>query len=443
MTHAGRFVFLMLVLFWQIAEAQVWNDVNTWSPEWEQRYAEWVRQNWQADFFSRETLPNGQSNPYYGLRLDCADTIYSMRIIFSYESRLPFVAQDPTTIGRTISNRMRRWNHESDEQTRVREFLEYIYDLMSTVSLPNDTFPVPINRTWIHGGGLMKTTAKNHHSWSIKEILPIGVPHLIFNSTVGSHSSFELQERISWPHPEWVFEDDFTPMGTAGFRYWRPASALNKPVWEVPNYSEEQYHFPLTRWNKIAQSKLAISNESQEQTIRRLLKTACDSMVTRIQYVNEGLAALHDLKPTQCMDAATFDTYSSPSRDHRIFDDISDLRRTYKDMVKDNGAQEIPADLKSQLGKIFPYLEKTAAQEEALMTESSIDARSVCLLVYRSGRKIDLAEAKRRLFAGLMSNNPMDEVEYRWGEKQGPSPRAQACPSWGGWTPDLSQGDFQ
>ena len=86
------------------AQASVWTEYNQWSPEWEQRYAEWVRDNWNINVFASRTLSNGQSNPYYGLHTDCADTVYSMRIIFSYENGLPFVINDPTGTG-TISNK--------------------------------------------------------------------------------------------------------------------------------------------------------------------------------------------------------------------------------------------------------------------------------------------------------------------------------------------------
>jgi|GEM_PF-1120483 len=434
-------IALIPLLFSLSVRAQVWNDTNTWSPEWETRFATWVQQNWQVDFFSRKTLPNGQSNPYYGLHMDCADTIYSMRIIFSFENQLPFVVQDPTTIGKTLSNRMTRWNSESNQVQRMRNFLNFMYGVLSTLSLPNDTFPVPVSRKWIHSGSLMKTTPKNHHSWSVKEILPIGVPHLIFNSTVGANSGFGLQERISWPNPEWVFETNFTPAGTAGFRYWRTEADLNKPVWEVANYSEEQYRIPLGQWNKIVQAKLAVTSETDDQQIRRLFQTVCDGMQTRIASVNDGLGFLRAMNPNQCMDYPTYDTYSTPNRDHRVFDDFAALRRTYKEMLKENGASGVSAALKPQLEKIFPYLEMSAAAETARMTESSIDQRSTCLIEYTPGKTIDLAEAKRRLFADLMSNNPLDEVEYRWGERKGPSPRAQACQSWDPWAPDLTQGD--
>ncbi|WP_374030797.1 hypothetical protein [Bdellovibrio bacteriovorus] len=152
-------LILVMLLMGTAANAAVWTEVNEWSQAYEDRYAEWVRAEWRTDFFSRKSLRNGQSNPYYGLRVDCADTVYSMRIIFAYENRLPFVAQDPTAAGKTISNKMSRWDGQSENQ-RVRNFLWYIYGVMSTRSLPNDTYPVAINRNTIRSGGLMATSKK-------------------------------------------------------------------------------------------------------------------------------------------------------------------------------------------------------------------------------------------------------------------------------------------
>lgn len=425
-----------LLLVGNTAQAAVWTEVNQWSQAYEDRFAEWVKAEWRTDFFSRKNLPNGQSNPYYGLRVDCADTVYSMRIIFAYENRLPFVAQDPTASGKTISNKMSRWDGQS-EINRVRNFLWYIYGVMSTRSLPNDTYPVAISRNTIRPGSLLATSKKNHHSWTIKEILPIGVPYLVYNSVVGANSGFGLQERQSWPNPDWVFEGDFSPSSGAGFRYWRPASSLNKPVWQVPGYSEEQFKVPLNKWVRHMQSRLALRQETDEQLINRLMQTSCVGFKDRVTSVNEGLDFLK--KNPKCMPYATYDTYSTPNRDRRIFDDIMSLRRAYKEILQINGGNQLSPALKNQLNKVFPYISLSAAQETARMQTQGTTAASVCVVNYLPGRSMDLAEFKRRLFLGQISNNPHDSGEYRWGEVRGPLQRARSCQSWDAWAPDLTQ----
>ncbi|MGZ3806145.1 MAG: hypothetical protein ACXVB4_18165 [Pseudobdellovibrionaceae bacterium] len=434
------FSLLMVLAFWTSqARAEVWTAVNTWNEQWETSYAQWVEKNWTADFFSRESLPNGESNPYYGIRADCADTVYSMRLIYSFENKLPFAFQDPTAQGQLISHTMKRWDKYPDEYTRLKKFLTYIFDIVSTHSLPNDTFPVPVSRQWIHSGGVIRTTDINHHSWTIQEIQAIGVPHLIFNSTVGRQSGFGLQERISWPNPKWVFEGDFSAASNAGFRYWRPLEFINRPVWETPGYSEEQFSIPLEKWQKIVQKKLALRRETNNQMLRRLSQTACEALQDRTTAVNDGLNFLRSLPAEQCMSFEEYDTYSTPNRDQRLFDDIAALRRAYKDILK--GKNSLPEDMKIQLNKVFPLIQKSVQSETENMQVSNMDEASWCPVEFSPGEKIDFAEAKRRLFAGQMSNNPLEEVEYRWGTSQGPSARAQACESWDVWKPDLKQAD--
>jgi hypothetical protein len=430
----------MTFAFWTPqADAEVWTTVNTWDAQWEKNYTEWVEKTWSADFFSRASLPNGQNNPYYGVRADCADTVYSMRLIYSFENKLPFAFQDPTSTGALISNSMNRWNRYSDELKRFRSFLAYVMGIVSTTSLPNDTFPVPVSRDWIHSGGLIRTTKVNHHSWTIREIQAIGVPHLIFNSTVGRQSGFSLQERVSWPNPKWVFEGDFSAASNAGFRYWRPLEFINRPVWETPGYSEEQFSIPLGKWQKTLQNKLALHQETSIQMLRRLSLTACNALKDRITAVNDGLTFLRSLPSNQCMSFENYDTYSTPNRDQRLFDDMAALRRSYKDIL--HGKNSLPEDMKIQLNKVFPLIQRSAQKETSVMQVSNMDTASWCPVEFSPGEKIDFAEAKRRLFLGQMSNNPLEEVEYRWGTVQGPSARAQACESWDIWKPDLKLAD--
>ena len=427
--------FLLFALIPLKSESAVWTPVNEWSQTWEDRYSDWVRDNWQVDFFSRKLLPHGQSNPYYGLRVDCADTVYSMRVVFAFENKLPFVMQDPSASGKTISHVMSRWDSQSEQQ-RIRNFLNYVYDVASTRSLPNDTYPVAISRDVIRSGALIMTTKTNHHSWTLKEMLPIGVPHLVFNSVVGAYSGFGLQQRQSWPHAEWVFEGDFTPAGNAGFRTWRPQAYLNRPVWEVPGYSEEQYKIPLSKWEKTLQARLALRQETDTQQVTRLIQTACEAYRTRVPSINEALQYIS--KNSGCMDYATYDTYSTPNRDHRLFDDLMSLRRSYRDIQADNGGRRLTPELLAQLNKIFPAISSSARSENAQMAAQEVTANSVCVIEYRAGKKMDLAEFKRRIFAGLISNNPHETAEYRWGERRGPSQRAMSCQSWDAWSPDLT-----
>ncbi len=46
-----RYLILLLSLLTGLsARAAVWADVTEWSPEYEAKFAEWVRTDWRADF---------------------------------------------------------------------------------------------------------------------------------------------------------------------------------------------------------------------------------------------------------------------------------------------------------------------------------------------------------------------------------------------------------
>ncbi|RLQ00127.1 hypothetical protein EAD98_01325, partial [Micromonospora sp. CV4] len=66
-------ILITIALLGSPGQAAVWTDTNQWSAEWENQYSAWVKSEWNRYFFSRRLLPNGQANPYYGLRVDCAD----------------------------------------------------------------------------------------------------------------------------------------------------------------------------------------------------------------------------------------------------------------------------------------------------------------------------------------------------------------------------------
>lgn len=430
-------IILFFSLFISISEAQVWSSQHTWNNEWEKKYSDWAKSDWSVDFFSRKTFPDGQPNTYYGLNKDCADTVYSMRAIFSFENKLPFVMNDPTGGDSVISNEMSRFNRTADEHARIRQFLDYLDTVASTRSLPQDTYPVAITRKTVRPGGLILATEVNHHSWTIKDILPIGVPWLIYNSRVGAESGYSLKERQSWPNPAWVFEGNQLPSGHAGFRDWKPVTLIHEPAWQIPGYSEEQYKVPLKNWRKWAQSRLADRMETNEGLIQRLTRTTCEEMTTRIETVHEAVQYVQ--RNPSCMSYEIYDTYSTPNRDERIFDDLMALRSAYRDILEHQESSTLNPLTQKQMEKIFPYAQRSAREEARRMPIQIVDEYSVCGIEYDQGKIMDLSEAKRRLFSGLFSNNPHDEIQYRWGDEKGSSPLTKRCRSWDPWYPDLDQ----
>lgn len=388
------------------SEAAVWTAENSWSKDWEDRYAHWVKTNWDPNFFAR---PN---TPYTGLELDCADVVYSMRVIFAYEHKLPFAMKDPTGGKKLLTNEMSRWDQLPQEK-RIRQFLLFVYGIGSTQSLPQDTFPVAVNRDSVRSGALILTDRESHHSWTIKEVFATGVPHLIFSSRPAKTT---LLVRQGQPSMEFTFHGKLDPSRHAGFRAFRRIEDLGKPVWQSAGYSEEQYKIPAKEWLFAVKKKLALVDESFESLLARALDTACVSAQERVASVNEGLAFLSKLSPGKCMSPSDYDNYSTPNRDMRLRNAFEELRDTLAQVEVDPaGKASVPAALLARAGdvmkdNVLPSKERTCPVEIA------------------PGKSLSLAEVRKRSLEGRLSNNPHDPLEMRWGERSGPSTRAQRCP---------------
>ncbi len=412
--------------------AQVWSDTEVWSDKKEKEYSEWVKKNWGKDFFARKSNTDETPNIFHGLRVDCADNVYSTRIIFAYLHGLPFSMNDASGGKKLISNKMSRWD-KLPQKDRIRKFLFYVYDIVSTKSLPNDTYPVKVSPETIVPGTLILTVELNHHSWIIKNIFPTGIPHLVYNSTVGAYSSLVLQERKTWPNGEWVFEENVTPAGNAGVRYWRKESELKLPVWKVTGYSEEQYVIKPGKWKYELQKALQNSKETNQQKVSRLVENVCADVQQRIDAVKESEMFLK-ASSYQCLSETDFDTYSTPSRDRRLADEIIELRNFIKQIVLER--TEISLDEKTwlQMKLIFPNLDISIAAESNTQKSQNISTSSLCRSKYFSrslmaDKSIDLAEIKRRLFTYRISSNPNDPPEVRFGDLI-PGYKSE-CPSWG------------
>jgi hypothetical protein len=292
---------------------------------------------------------------------------------------------------------------------------------------------VAISSETIVPGSVLMTGKKNHHSWTVKEMLSIGVPHLIFNSVVRSKSSPVLQERKTWPNPHWVFEGMGSDMSRAGFRYWKPIEYLDVPGIKIPQASLEQFRIPLKNWVSTIQNKLATEKESAEGGMKRVIEALCDGLTKRVSDVEEAVIFKRS-SSWPCMTAEDFDNYSTPSRDHRIFDDFITLRDLYIEALRNN--EPLTASTRRKIGKIFPDTSLSAQTEaKRALPQPAVGADSFCPFSYAIGKTIDLAEAKRRMFMGKMSSNPNHSLERRWGEQYPLADRGDSCVSEPLWSP--------
>jgi hypothetical protein len=385
------------------SHAGVWKAEREWNEAEEERYRNWVLKEWDVDYFERP-------GPLKDLKTDCADAVYSMRLVYSYLNKLPFVIQDPTRGRSTITNEMSRFDSIPDEALRFRKFVHYVFGIVSTASLPNDTFPVALNRESVTSGTLILTDRKSHHSWTIKELLPSGIPHLIFNSRP---ASVRMKRRIGQPTTGFTFQGSLDPKRHAGFRAFRQPQYILKPVFQVPGYSEEQYQIPLKTWMTTVQKKLALNEETPDQKLKRLWNEVCESAKERVAVVNRALDFLSKIPESRCLNATQYDDYSTPNRDQRLRESFELLEEVY------NG-----------LGPDLNRVSESVLRDVEAALDPRKDEQSTCRIVYANNKNIGLGELFKRIKLNRLSDNPHDPVEMRWGEKKGPSDRAKRCPKY-------------
>ncbi len=306
---------------------------------------------------------------------------------------MPFVIKDPTGGQIPISNEMIRFDKlPTQGHKRIRAFLNYIYGIAGTSSIPADTYPVKPDRTGIKPGGLLLTDKLSHHSWTIKDITPEGLPHLIFSSRPAKTT---ILSRLGFPTMGFVFPKGVDESRHAGFRAFRQPEDIGKPVWELEDYSREQYEIPANDWRETIQKKLATREESPEQKIQRLLEDACTNARERLVAVQEGLNFLSKYEG-QCLDPKSFDDFSTPNRDLRLKGSFEDL------------------DL--------------ALQEQRNRGQIPDPAEFRCSISIAPGKELTFQEIREASLSDKLSSNPHDPIEIRWGQTSGPGPRAAQCP---------------
>jgi hypothetical protein len=391
-------IALALAITAQFANAAVWETTQSWSPSWERSYRDWVSSSWDKHYFARP-------GTYQNITMDCADTVYAMRFVFAAKHGLPFAIKDPTGGRGIISNRMTRWDGQP-QSVRLRNFLQYVFDITETATIPNDTYPVAVNRSALGSGSLILTDKENHHSWTVKAISRTGIPYLLFSSRP---ARTVLYERFEYPSIGFTFPNGISPETHAGFRAFRWPEHLQVPVWQVPGYSTEQYGFSPSTWHKQMQRRLATEQETGEQRLSRNLTDACRGareraeMVLKADQINRQLGY-------QCMSQQTYDDYSTPSRDQRLKANFEAVRSAY------------------QAAKSLSLSKAVRAQAEHVVGGGR--SGSYCGIEIAPGVTLSLGQVYARSMAGRLSSNPNETIRVRWGLDSGPSGKARSCPEY-------------
>ncbi len=382
--------------------AMVWKSENFWDDVWEKRYQHWVKNNWTEEFFMDEKKPI-----YYMFSHDCADAVYAMRLVFSYEYKLPFVIHNPSKRGKTISNGKTSWDKLPEEQ-RVRKFMDYVADMTSTRSLENDTYPIALDD--IKPGDVY--VAPDVHSYQIVNITDAGIAE-VMSSTTPKAPRF-LDRIPSFP---FYVPEDAKRKGDGYRRFIQPQN-IRKAIKKQPKYNEEQFeiaeavNYDYVKFTDIISSALGKRTEEPDEKTLRLLIAMCMYANDRSIYVYDALWHLQQIrkKGRKCMTRNEYDNYSTPSRDRRL----TAFFVAVKNHFEKNNKYKHWTQPQRWAKTLFTI-------EEPSPTEIK-DLNSFCKVQMSLGEEyfIPLRELRQNLFAGKVISDPHAPLEYRWGAQLSP-----------------------
>ncbi len=411
-------ISLLFCVVWSASlQAAVWESKNNWSNSWEIKYQNWVAKNWKPNFFMN---PNNQK--YYRVPHDCADAIYLMRLVFSYENKLPFVINDANRPGKLVTNKIKKWDKLPEPQ-RVRQFMLYINDKVGTRSLAKDTYPIPLSQ--IRSGDLY--VEPGSHSYEIVGITDTGIT-VIMSSTTPASPKMMIQ---LYAYPFFIPKDRKNM--TDGYRRFKWPGNIRKPMQQQPGFSAEQYEIAAkTDYNYVAFSdiiakKLRRRPEPIGEKTKRVLMGLCSFAKERVNYVNDGLKYLQKLRSKRdahgravrsCMNAKEYDYYSTPSRDKR-------LKRYFEEVLNIAYAGGVLEE-----GKITPQLMARAIFHDnvPIEIERALDQHCRIAVYPQDDRKyINLRQLWKNIAEGKLSSDPHAPYENRWGLTD--KPYVKQCPT--------------
>lgn len=391
------------------ANAAVWESSNQWDDTWEERYRAWVKTNLKDDIFMNPAKPI-----YYKFENDCADAVYSMRLMFSYENNLPFVVNNQQSPGKLIGNDMKTWDNLPPPM-RVRKFMEYVGDMTSTKSLRQDTYPIALAD--IKPGDLY--VAPGVHSYQIVNVTDAGIAEVQASTT--PKSARYLLRTPSFP---FYVPEDKSYMD--GYRRFKQPQNIKLAQSQQPGYSTEQFdlardlNFDYVAFTDVISRKLGKRAEKPDEKTLRLLLALCMYANDRSVYVYDALWYLQKVRREgrQCMNAKEYDDHSTPGRDKRLtmfFDSV----RHHLDRIGRFDPSSVPA----RWAKAVFSRDKPPKSEMDLLNK-------FCMVQMTLGEEyyMTLRDLRKNVEDKLLVSDPHAPLEYRWGLVK--TPYQPTCPTY-------------
>jgi|GEM_PF-4240732 len=362
----------------EVKNTAVWVVRNQWNLDWENKFADWVADNFDTEFFER-----------YSIKTDCADAAIALRWIFARIYGLP-AANTLAGTGALFTNEsmLQKWSGVAKHKIWYKDklflkALDYIKDNAYTRTLHRDTYPISISKESLLEGTIQLLGG---HTRIVSEINYSGkkAPIVVLSSTVPTRvrklykemltnsKNVEIKAggilRMRWPYKK------------SGRWYLRRKK--NMPLYSESQYSDE-FRGEKDNFTLAIIEKLEIKLE-EEGLVNSIVKQILDSLMERKSVVEDGYKYCSE---RECEEGGLdYEDWSTPSRDKR-------LKETYTD----------GDSLIRKFSSFFPLIRKTYA-ERLDKTEVEI-----------SGVAYSLNSIYEKIKKGWLSHHPKDSVGERWG----------------------------
>lgn len=409
---------LMPALFFSgTGHAAVWEATESWSPEWESRYVDWVAAHW-----GEGAAHDPEDEVLFGLEFDCADAVYAMRIVFAYRHKLPFAINDPRRAGQLLSNDSAEWDAlvqelavEDDatgeirlekgerltETQKLRQFIDDVNTWTTTRNLANDTFPVPLSG--VRPGDIYLSPGE--HAFIVKAV-----------GDNGAITTVSASLPRAWrPMAEVADFPSYVPTDKRhrdGYRRFKPIAHLRTASANVPGASLDQWEIAARLdedWSAFAlatQDALSRTKETPSERVTRRLTALCAYARERVHYVDEAIEQLDRMaqEGRRCMTINEYGDFSTPTRDKRLRGMFLTLRAE----MAISDWRLVRPDLAQDVGAIFsPSLYPRSREEKLEVCAVELD--------YLEGTTLTLDQLWQNLEAELVISDPHATRPYRWG----------------------------
>jgi len=406
------------------ASASVWDAENHWSDQWEEKYSRWVEENWVPEVFS------SPSSPYSGIATDCADAVYDVRLLFAYEHGLPFVINNPKSPGGRISNAMTTWDHLS-QKARVMALIRYVNDMTSSETIPNDTYPIPINKHSFKPGVIY--VEPGSHAFLVVGMSEYGVPSTLSSTVPRVARELYIEQNF----PSFVPSD--TTRHRDGYRRFRWPEHLKLAVTKVPGFDDEQYRlawfagFDYIKFTDELMRLLGQKPEPAPMRARRFMYILCYVARQRAEIVGEADKYRMRMRSTgrRCMNRREYFDYSTNSRDGRLKKYFQYVRAligssTWSDAGWRKSSFRRERYLKPYAEAIFRSGDDDVSGRAKKATNDDLIAW--CGIEYKPGTNISLRDVWQSIGRNTLSPDPNDSLESRWGRIDWPD--GSGCPKY-------------